>query len=478
MITKEQMIDYLQCDISSFKFQDLHDLVISKKNCVNCGACLSICPRIGINENKPALIEYDPECSLCFKYCPRTFFPKAMFQKEIFNEKIQKDILLGNFQKIIAAKSTDNNILGNAQNGGVVTTLLIHALNTGLIDGVLMANKDENWCPKPIIARTPEEVIRAAGSIYAMIPTLSVYKEAVYKYKIENLGFVGLPCQIQAVRKFQLWPPLSDKYGKFRLIIGLFCSSNYSYESMNKLVQDLIGVSTRTIKKVDVSHGKFIAYLNNGTIKEISIKDTSNYHYSSCEYCKDYTAEFADISVGSVGAPSDNWNSVIIRTKEGQQLINDALIQEKVIVSNNIDLIKIKKASKKKKLRITEISDKIYSALKVFNITKSQVKVYTTLLFLGEADLFMLSDVMRLKPEIINNILKTLKQRKWISKYQNFYMPINPSQVLKNEINQFLGNFTNHINIVKKKILKNLNTIFIQNNLMDVENLDFMDIIF
>ena len=478
MITKEQMIDYLQCDISSFKFQDLYELVISKKNCVNCGACLAICPRIGINENKPALIDYDPECSLCFKYCPRTFFPKSLFEKEIFNEKIQKDFLLGNFQKITAAKSTDNNILGNAQNGGVVSTLLIHALNTELIEGVIMVIKDENWYPKPFIARTPEEVIRAAGSVYAMIPTLSVYKDAVYKNKIENLGFVGLPCQIQAVRKLQLWPPLSDKYGKFKLIIGLFCSSNYSYESMNKLIQDSIRVSPREVKKIDVSHGKFIIYLNNGTIKQIPIKDTSNDHYSSCKFCKDYTAEFADISVGSVGAPSNNWNSVIIRTEEGQQLFNDALIQEKVIVTNNIDLIKIKKSSKKKKLRITEISDKIYSALKVFNVTKSQVKVYTTLLSLGEADLFMLSDVMGLKPEIIYNILKTLKQRKWVSKYQNFYMPINPSQVLKNEINQFLGNFKNHINIIKKKILKDLNTIFIQNNLVSVENLDFMDIIF
>ncbi|GAH11934.1 unnamed protein product, partial [marine sediment metagenome] len=218
-------IDYLQCDISSYGFQDLFDLVISKQNCVNCGACLSICPRIGIEENKPTLIDYDPECSLCFKYCPRTFFPKELFEKEIFNKKIQKDFLLGNFQKITAAKSTDNNILDHAQNGGVVTTLLIHALNTGLIDGVLMANKDENWYPKPFIAITPEEVIRAAGSIYAMIPTLSIYKESVYKYKIENLGFVGLPCQIQAVRKFQLWPPLSDKYGKFRLIDGVLMAN-------------------------------------------------------------------------------------------------------------------------------------------------------------------------------------------------------------------------------------------------------------
>ncbi len=478
MITKEQMIDYLQCEISSFGFQDLYDLVISKENCVNCGACLSICPRIGISENKPTLIDYDPECSLCFKYCPRTFFPKKLFEKEIFNEKIQKDFLLGNFQKTTTAKSTDKNILKNCQNGGVITTLLCHALNTGLIDGVLIADKDENWYPKSSIARTQEEIISSAGSIYAMIPILSSYGDAVYKFKIENLAFVGLPCQIQAVRKFQLWPPLSEKYGKFKLIIGLFCSANYSYNSICNLVQELIGVSMGEIKKFDVSHGKFIAYLKDGSIKEVSIKDTSKYHYSSCKYCKDYTAEFADISVGSLGAPSDNWNSVIIRSNVAQQLFNDALTQGKIINSNKIDLIKIKKASKKKKMQITQMNDKIYPALKFFGVSKSEVKTYATLLTLGEADLFMLSDVMKLKPEIIYNTLKTLKQRKWISKSNSFYRSINPSQVIKKEINYFINNLKKHIDSIKSEALDDLKTIFIQNNLMYLKDLDFIDIIF
>ena len=478
MITKEQMIDYLQCDISSFGFQDLYDLVISKNNCINCGACLSICPRIGIENNKPTLKDYDPECSLCFKYCPRTFFPKKLFEKEIFNEQTQKDFLLGHYQEIIAAKSTSNNILRKAQNGGVVTTLLIHALNTGLIDGVLMTNKDENWYPKPFIARTPEEVIHAVGSIYTMIPTLSIYKEAVYKYKIKNLAFVGLPCQIQTVRKFQLWPPLSNKYGKFKLIIGLFCSSNYSYDSMINLVHDLIGVSMMEIKKFDVSHGKFIAYLNDGTIKEVSIKDTSKYHFSSCKFCKDYTAEFADISVGSVGTLNNNWNSVIVRSNAGQQLFNDALITRKIIVSNKIDLLKIKNASKKKKLQITQTNNNIYSALKFLDISKSEIDTYVTLLSLGEADLNMMCEIMKQRPEIIYNILKTLKQRKWISITDQVYSPINPSHVIKREINNFRNDFKKHINTIKSEALECLKTIFVQNNLMNLENVDFDYIIF
>jgi coenzyme F420 hydrogenase subunit beta len=477
MITKEQTIDYLQCDISSFRFQDLNDLVISKGNCVLCGACLSICPRIGIAKNQPALVDYDPECSLCFRYCSKTYFPKKLFEKDIFNERTQKDPLLGYYQNTSIAKSTDSKILNIAQNGGVITTLLVHALNTELIDGVLMVTKDEYWNPKPLIAKTPEKVISSAGSIYTMIPTLSKYKEAVYKHKIEKLGIVGLPCQMQAIRKFQLWPPLSDKYGKVRLIIGLFCSSNYSYDSMCNLVKDLIGISFKKIKKFDVSHGKFIVYLSDGSIKEVSIKDTGKYHYSSCKYCRDYTAEFADISVGSVGAPNDNWNSIIIRTDIGQQLFNDAVATRKIITSHKIDYQKIKNAAKKKKLQITSTSDKIYSALKFFGISKSEVKVYTTLLSLGESNLFILSDVAKIRPQIIYNILKTLKQRKWILQFDNFYRPINPSQVIKKEKDQFIKNFKNQINKIKSEALEELRTIFLQNNLIHLKDLEFMDIV-
>jgi len=478
MLTKEQMIDYLQCDISSFNFQDLYDLVISKENCINCGACLAICPRISINENEPKLIDYDPECSLCYKYCPQTFFPKKLLRKEIFKHKNYQNSLLGDFQKILAAKSTDNKILHNSQNGGVVTTLLCTALNTGLVDGVLMVNKDENWYPKPFIARTQEEIISAAGSIYTMIPLISAYRDAVYKFEIENLAFVGLPCQIPAVRKFQFWPPLSNKYGKFKLIIGLFCSSNYSYDSMLNLVHDLNGISMKDIKKFDVSHGKFISYLKDGSIKEISINKTNKYHYSSCKYCKDYTAEFADISVGSVGAPHDNWNSVIIRSDAGNQLFKKALKHQKLIISMDVNLNKIKRASKRKKVQITKTSDEIYSALKIFNISKPAVEIYTILVSLGEADFNTLIEVINLKPEIIYNGLNTLRQRKWILKDNNLYHPINPSHVIKNEINEFMSKFKNHIDMIKRKILKDLDTIFIQNNLMELKNLDFMESIF
>lgn len=477
MINKEQMIDFLQCDISSFNFQDLYDLVISKENCINCGACLTICPRITIDEDKPKLIDYDPECSLCYKYCPKTFFPRSLFEKEIFRQNCYQDSLLGNLQEILAAKSANNKILQSSQNGGVVTTLLCHALDSGLIDGALLVGKDEDWHPKPFIAKSQDEIISAAGSMYAMAPVLSVYHEAIHKFKVKNLAFVGLPCQIYAARKFQLWSPLSDKYGKFKLIIGLFCSSNFSYDSISNLIQNFIGISMKNIEKLDVSHGNLILYLKDGSIKQISIDKINRYHYPSCKNCKDYSAEFADISVGNIGAPDDNWNSVIIRSDPGKQLINDALKHNKLIISNIINIKKIKNASARKKLQIQKTSDEIYSALKMFNIPKAAIEIYKTLLSLGEVDLYTLNEATNIKPETVFKNLNTLIQRKWILKNTNFYRPINPSYVIKNEIKEFMSRFNNQINMIKMKYLKDLTTIFIKNNLMTLNNLDLINVI-
>ena len=257
IVDKKQVVNYLESNFLGIGFQELRDHVINNQNCVLCGTCTSLCPRIGMNEKEPTLLEYDPECSTCFRYCPQTYFPEEMFEKELFHENVTKSYPLGSYQKLVAAQSNNKDILQVAQNGGVVSSLLIHALDTGLIDGVLLTDRDDMWKPKPVIARTADEILSCTGSKYTVASTLNVYNDAINEFKLEKLAFVGMPCQIQAVRKLQLCSPLSKEYGKFSLIIGLYCFSNYSYDLMETFIQGELGVSLRDIKKMDVSHGKF-----------------------------------------------------------------------------------------------------------------------------------------------------------------------------------------------------------------------------
>jgi len=464
MEEKNQVVNYLQSNFLGIGFQELRDHVINNQNCVLCGTCTSICPRIGMNATEPTLLEYDPECSTCFRYCPQTYFPEEMFEKELFHENVTKSYPLGSYQKLVAAKSNNKDILQVAQNGGVVSSLLIHALDTGLIDGVLLTDRDDMWRPKPMIARTANEILSCTGSKYTIASTLSTYNDAINEFKLEKIAFVGMPCQIQAVRKLQLYSPLSKEYGKFTLIIGLYCYSNYSYDLMKTFIQGELGISLSNIKKMDVSHGKFYIYMNDTSIKEVPIKELKKFTWVSCHYCKDYTAEIADISVGSVGASKNDWNSVILRTDIGIKIFNEAVKAKKIVISDEIDSFKIEKESLRKKTQITQIDGKILDALQFLNISDIEIKTYTTLMSLGSASESIISKVMKTEDDIINTTLEKLKERKWITAINGLYSSNNPTLVINDEINKVRNEFLAKIKKLKTEILPNLETVYVQNN--------------
>ncbi len=82
---KRKVKNYLQSNFLGIGFQELNDLVINKNNCVLCGTCTTLCPRIGMEGKEPRLLEYDPECSTCFRFCPKTYYPEEMFERELFS---------------------------------------------------------------------------------------------------------------------------------------------------------------------------------------------------------------------------------------------------------------------------------------------------------------------------------------------------------------------------------------------------------
>ncbi|NVM45810.1 MAG: Coenzyme F420 hydrogenase/dehydrogenase, beta subunit C-terminal domain [Candidatus Lokiarchaeota archaeon] len=462
---KNQVKNYLQTNDLDVGFQDLNDLVINKQNCVFCGACISLCPRIGRNEKEPKLLEYDPECSTCFRYCPRTYFPTEMFEKELFNSDATKSYSLGHYQKLVAARSSDQTVLRKAQNGGVVSSLLIHALDSGLIDGVLLTDKDDNWYPKPVIARTPDEILTCVGSKYTISPTLITYSEAIREFKLEKLAYVGVPCQINAVRKLQLSSPLSDEYGKFKLIIGLYCFSNYTFDLLNIFVQGELGITLSNVKKFDISEGKFYVYTKDDSVKRVPIKMTKQYTWNSCQYCKDFTAELADISVGSVGAINNEWNSVLLRTDTGVKIFNDAIKTNKLITSDKVDLLKIEKNAFRKKTRITQIDEKTLNTMQLLDIPEFEIKTYLTLMSLGRANESLLSEIMKADINLVMSALKSLKHREWVLSSNGIYISVDPTIVINKEISNLRTIYLKKIGKLNSEVLPELESIFVRNNI-------------
>jgi len=131
-------------------------------------------------------------------------------------------------------------------------------------------------------------------------------------------AFVGVPCQIQALRKVNTF------LGEFREVvsIGIFCRENWSYSCMRALVENDLGIPLANVQKFDIKRGKFIIE-HDGVQKEIPLHDTRNYVRINCHICLDFVGELADISVGSVGSPQ-GWSTVITKTKLGSEIVKGA----------------------------------------------------------------------------------------------------------------------------------------------------------
>ena len=97
-----------------------------------------------------------------------------------------------------------------------------------------------------------------------------------------------------------------------------------------------------------IRHGKFSAFFD-GQESSCKVKDLDNATEKACGYCDDFTAKFADISVGSVGSKK-GCSTVIVRSKAGEKLLkNLGFIKEAVDKEEIVRLAKFKRERAKKK---------------------------------------------------------------------------------------------------------------------------------
>jgi coenzyme F420 hydrogenase subunit beta len=236
------------------------------------------------------------------------------------------DPYLGKYTTCVSARSTDKEILQKAQDGGIATTLMVYALEQGIIDGTIVAGMgDRPWQPRPFVAMSREDILKARGTKYNISPQISWLKEATRSFGLDKVGVTGVCCQIQAVRKAQLYPiNMRDVPDKIALTVGLFCMENFSYKSMQTIVEDHAGQSLSSVKKMEIGKGKYWVYTERGNVVTLPLKVTHKYEQPGCHVCLDYVSNLGDISTGSVGSP-DGWSTVFVRTKVGNDVWSEAV---------------------------------------------------------------------------------------------------------------------------------------------------------
>ncbi len=306
--------------------KELKEDVIDTGQCTTCGLCLGLCPYLDERgENVAFLSDCRGDQGRCFALCPRTDTDLESLRNIYFPNETT-DPVLGPYQSIWMARAVDNSIRGKGQYGATITALTLFGLETDRLDAALLtrwpSNSQEPFLPEPVVAKTPEQVLAAAGSKYTACPTLKVLDKTI-REEAERLLVVGRPCQVLALRKrTQIDDPTFPKE-RIALIIGLFCMWSLSYREFRQMIGPLLRPGK--LHRMDVPKGRFIVESDEGPLDlpHDSVRALSR---QACQSCYDFTSELADLSVGSTEW-KDDWNTLIIRSDAGQAFLEAAAEQ-------------------------------------------------------------------------------------------------------------------------------------------------------
>jgi coenzyme F420 hydrogenase subunit beta len=141
------------------------------------------------------------------------------------------------------------------------------------------------------------------------------------KWGNEKIAMVGTPCQILAAEKMNNLSEYLEE-SPIDLKIGLFCMENFSYKYMKDLLKEY-NIDINDISECRIEKGYLWFLLTEDQVFKIPIEKAKKCIRKNCQICMDFTSEFSDISVGSVGSP-EGWSTVIVRTNKGIELIKNA----------------------------------------------------------------------------------------------------------------------------------------------------------
>jgi coenzyme F420 hydrogenase subunit beta len=230
---------------------------------------------------------------------------------------------VGPYQKIVIARSSRNEVREKAQYGGVVSVLLIHALEQGLVTSAILTDRGDGISPSGRFAKDRQAVMDCAGSRYSASGSLAALNAAI-KNNEEGLGMVGLPCQMEALAKMKkIDPDGLERSDRIRLKVGLFCTWALDYRKLSDFLKSLnIG---DPIQKYDIPPppSQIFQVMSKEDWRDVPLDDVRPLIQKGCRLCQDMTAEWADLSVGTVEGMKE-WNTVIIRTQIGLDLMETA----------------------------------------------------------------------------------------------------------------------------------------------------------
>ncbi|CAE8635285.1 unnamed protein product [Polarella glacialis] len=218
---------------------------------------------------------------------------------------------------------------------GVITSIACEMLRSGRVDAVLCvasASPDKPMEPRPILARTVEEVLASGGVKPTLSPNIMPLELLFSEFgrDIKRLLFIGVGCQVQALRAVEADLGLESLY-----VLGTNCVDNPRdgealqrfLRSASETPETATGFEFMQDNRIHVKH-------RDGRYERVPIFSLKDPHTctgviaKSCYSCHDYVNALTDLTVGYMAAPweggkmTEHAQYCVIRNQRGREMID------------------------------------------------------------------------------------------------------------------------------------------------------------
>lgn len=331
--------------------------------CMGCGICRVGCPNDAIRITKDSArglfrpeidAQLCTDCMYCLKVCPGLGFDFTNSARGLYSED-QDRASESKESRCYIGYALEEDIRYSSSSGGMVTALLIEALESKLIDGALVTKFSDADPLETVafVATTPEEIISATGSKYCPVHLGDALNEI--RHKDGRFAVVGLSCHIQGIRKLQD----NDKFWRDKIVfcIGLYCLNSNSFNATLYYLQ-ANGINYQDVSSIQYRGmgwpGKIVVTLSDGSSKIFNrgpnepllsrrLLIQSAFHYDfmipRCLTCPDLANEVADISVGDpwhlkdlLHTDNQGQSFMVVRTDAGANLLDGVMPRGRISV--------------------------------------------------------------------------------------------------------------------------------------------------
>lgn len=313
--------------------------IMNSHLCNRCGSCVGLSDGKIIftdreGDYRPAIIGKltENELQRITNACAGKSFDFKKYNKLFYPNSQQFHPYTGSLLSVHIAYSKDEIIRRAGASGGIISAVLIYLLESGKIDGAVVTgmSKDTPWLTQPFIATTREEILSAAQSKYIITSVNEILPE-IEAFK-GNLAYVGLPSQVQSIRKLQAVNDPAVENIKY--IFGPFYGNTLHFSSIKSFLKSYGIREYKNISKLYFRHGEWPGNMriemNDGKIVELP-KFHANYlipfhiMFNSL-LCTDLSNEFTDLSGGDAWSPvyeerGKGFSILIARTPAAQSII-------------------------------------------------------------------------------------------------------------------------------------------------------------